>query len=364
MTWMNEDFEDLDNPATYAVDPSGVYNWIEQGYQKLEDGRKKYFDNPLPEIESDGDIREVLICGMGGSAIAGDIAYSIVAHALPVPLRVIRGYQIPASLNKHTLLIVISYSGNTEEAIWAYSQGHNHGACVVGITTGGGIKELSDRHRCPLVVLPSDYPAPRLALTHLLPAVLSVLAGKFDGLDFIDEALADAVTSLKHEKKRYSRDLEFGKNFAKSLAYDIHNTFPVIVSSELTWPVAMRFAAQLNENAKWPAHVSVIPEMNHNEIVAYAQAGPATKKLGVLFLRDKEDHPRVQFRQDFTRELIKDRVSWIHQLKGEGKTALARLMTMLQTADYTSYYLAVARGLDPMNIRAIDILKDRLGKLK
>ncbi len=363
MNWMLENFEDLDSPSTYAVDPSGVYDWLERMDSLLEDGRKQFFERDRPVINTGSEIREVIIAGMGGSAISGDMAYAVVAWSLPVPLRVIRGYLLPASIGPNTLLIVVSYSGNTEEAVWAFTQGHNRGAKIVAISTGGALEDLSNRYSIPIVKMNCNYPAPRLALGHLLPAVLAVLDSVFDGLEFVNDAISDASQALKRGLNRYSRDLPFDKNFAKKLAYDMHNAWPVIVASEITRPVAMRFAAQLNENSKWPAHASILPEMNHNEIVAYAQEGPATKKTGVLFLKDKDDHPRVQFRQDFTADMVEKNVAWVHTLKGEGKNLLSRLMSMLQTADFTSYYLAVARGLDPLTIHAIDTLKERLGKL-
>jgi len=360
---MAEDFDDLDSPTTFAVDPSGIYDWIRRMDEYLDDGRKAFF-NRLDIIPDTGNISEVIIAGMGGSAISGDIASAVTAHYVPVPIRVFRGYQLPGSLDDKTLLLVVSYSGNTEEALWAYTQGFNRGAQVVVITTGGALADLSKRHGKPVIKLDCDYPAPRLALGHLLTAVLSVLCAAFPSLDFVDDALVDASQALKRGVNRYERDLPFEKNFAKKLAFGIHDVFPVIIASETTWPVAVRFAAQLNENAKWPAYVSVLPEMNHNEIVAYAQPGPAVNKTGVLLLRDKDDHPRVQFRQDFTIDLIEKQVAWVHQLKGEGKSLLARLLTMMQTADFTSYYLACARGIDPLGIRVIEMLKERLGKLQ
>ena len=364
MNWMREEFFDLDDPTTYSYDPSGVYGWLEKSDQNLDIARKYFFENQPLEITSSREITNVVICGMGGSAIAGDLAWSVAARDLKVPCSIVRGYMLPAWVGQGTLLIVVSYSGNTEEAVWCYSQGFNRKADVVAISTGGALADMANRHGVPHLKLDCDYPAPRLALTHLLPAVLYVLSQCFEGFEFFNDALRDAVQSVKRGLNRYTRDLPFDKNFAKRLAYDIHGTFPVIAASEQTMPAAMRFAAQLNENGKWPAHVSVIPEMNHNEVVAYGQPGPATKRTGMIFIRDKDDHPRVQFRQDFTIDLVEKNVAWVHQIKGEGKTFLARLFSILQTADFASYYLAIGRGIDPMNIRAIDMLKERLGKLK
>jgi len=363
MAWMIEEFEDLDNPTTYAVDPQGVYDWIESMASKLEDGKSRYLGKlDTGDIGRNG-INEILVCGMGGSAISGDLAYSAVQSMLPVPYRVVRGYEQPASLGENTLQIIISYSGNTEEAIWAYTQGHNRNAKIVVISSGGALKDLALKHGYMLIELPGSYIAPRLATGHILSALLAVLISIFPELAGIESDMNDAVTSLRRGSKRYSKELDFEKNFAKRLAHDFHGVFPVIASGVLTAPVAMRFQAQFNENSKWPAHFTVLPEMNHNEIVAFSQPGPATKRSGLLVLRDRDDHPRVQYRQDFTIDLVEKHMAWVHQLKGDGKTLLGRLMSMVQTADYSSYYLACARGLNPLTISAIDSLKERLGKL-
>jgi glucose/mannose-6-phosphate isomerase len=364
MSWMLEDFEDLDNPVTFSIDPSGVYDWIENGYSKLDEAIGDLWGKVDIRLNPEVTIREVLVCGMGGSGIAGDIAGSVVYRDLPVPYRVIKGYRLPKSTGENSLVLILSYSGNTEEIVWCYTQAHNHGAQCVAISKGGAIRDMAEKFGCPHISLPDYYPAPRLALGHLLTAVLSCLNEAFHGLGYLEDSLRESVTILKQGLNKYSKDLEFEKNFAKKLAFDIHNAWPVIIGTELTWPVATRFQAQLNENSKWPAHAAKLPEMNHNEIVAYSQPGPATKKTGVLMLRDKDDHARIQQRQDFTIDLIQKHVAWVHQLKGEGRTQLGRIMSLLQTADYTSYYLACARSLDPAGIRSIETLKERLGKLK
>ena len=364
MAWIREDFEDLDNPTTYSYDPSGVYGWIDNASRLLDNAIKENWGKVDIGDTVGKEFREVLVCGMGGSGIAGDLAYSIVARDIPLPFRVIKGYELPNSVDKSSLVLILSYSGNTEEVVWCYTQAHNREAHCVAISKGGAIGEMAQKFGCPQIPLPTDYPAPRLALWHLLIVVLSCLYKAFPYLGSIEDALHDSVQTLKRGANKYSKELEFGKNFAKKLAWDIHQVWPVIIGSELTWPVAKRFQAQLNENAKWPAAASCLPEMNHNEIVAFSQPGPATSATGIIMLRDKDDHARVHHRQDFTIDLVQKHVAWVHQLKGEGKTHMSRIVSLLQTIDYTSYYLACGRGLDPAAIRSIDILKERLGKLQ
>ncbi|MCX6645712.1 MAG: bifunctional phosphoglucose/phosphomannose isomerase [bacterium] len=364
MNWIKEDFGDLDNPTTYSHDPSGIYSWIENSSKKLDEAINQFWGKVDIRNQLGEEFHEVLVCGMGGSGIAGDLAYSIISRDIPVPFRVVKGYELPKSVGVGSLVLILSYSGNTEEVVWCYTKAHNRGAHCVAISVGGAIKDMAEKFGCPHIPLPDYYPAPRLALWHLLTAVLACLNEAFPQLGFVEEALRDSVPTLKRGTNRYSKELELQKNFAKKLAFDIHQAWPVIIGSELTWPVAKRFQAQLNENSKWPATASYIPEMNHNEIVAYSQPGPATSSTGIIMLRDKEDHSRIQHRQDFTIELVQKHVAWVHQFKGEGKSFLSRIASLIQTADYASYYLACARGIDPAGIKSIDILKERLGKLQ
>ena len=364
ITWMEEEFHDLDRDDTYAVDRSNMYSWLEKIDKILSSSLSRFLGKIDTVASINHEIREVLVCGMGGSAIAGDVAWLAVQDMLPVPYRVIKGYSAPASLGPGSLQIVVSYSGNTEESIWAYTQGHNRGADVVAITSGGALAELASHAGRPCVLVPPDCPAPRLALGYLLTAVLAVLDRAFDEIHGLEETVEEAVVSLKHGIRKYEKGLGLQKNIAKRLAADIHGAYPVIIGSDLTWPAALRFQTQLNENSKWPCHATRLPEMNHNEIVAYSNPGPAASRTGIVMLRDKDDHPRVQLRQDFTVDMIENTVAWVRQLKGEGKNAFARVCNLLQAADFTSYYLACGRGIDPMDIAAISILKEHLGKVK
>jgi glucose/mannose-6-phosphate isomerase len=361
---IEEELRDLDRDETFKVDRFDMYSWIQNNYKMLTHGLTEYIGKLDPVVPSGKSIREVLVCGMGGSAIAGDLANVAVQNFLPVPYSVVKSYQAPNSIGEGTLQIIISYSGNTEESIWAYTQGHNRGANIVVITAGGALEELASLNGYPCIMIPPDCPAPRLALGYLVTAALAVLDNVFHEITGIDEIVQDAIISVKRGVKKFEKALPLQKNFTKQLAVDIHKVCPVVIGSDITWPAALRFQTQLNENAKWPCHASRLPEMDHNEIVAYSHSGPATSRTGIILMRDKDDHVRTQLRQDFTIDLLENSVAWIKQLKGEGKNCFARVCNLIQAADFTSYYLACARGLDPFEIQAISSLKDRLGKIK
>lgn len=359
----DDKFGNLDNPETFRIDRSDMYSWIEKWEKILKKGIKESFENPELKRINRREYREIIVCGMGGSAIAGDVAFAAVADKIRIPYRIVRGYFSPASMGNETLLIILSYSGSTEEAIWSYAQGHNKGAEVVAISSGGALRDLANRNGRVFVGIPSDAPAPRLALGYLFPAVLAVIERTNPEIDNLEDVLNDSIKTLSAGKKRFERNLPEAKNLAKQIARQMSYVFPVIAGSEYTWPSALRFQTQLNENAKWPSHASQIPELNHNEIVAYSQAGALTSKIGLLLLVDKEDHPRVRIRQDFTSHLVEDSIEWVRSIKGEGKTRLARIINLIQLADYVSYYLACGRGVDPMDITAISSLKQFMGEI-
>jgi glucose/mannose-6-phosphate isomerase len=359
-----EHFADLDSAETYKADIHGMYDWIRHSDRPFAEGMSKFKNAIKGQIKNIKDIREILICGMGGSAICGDVANVAFGHNLQIPYRVIRGYSLPSSLGPNTLQIVVSYSGGTEESIWAYTQGHNRSAKIIVLCSGGILKELADRHKHPVITLSTGYPAPRLALSHMSTAIISIISELFGEPEGLEDKLKDTAQVLRRASKKFDKELPIEKNFAKRIAKDLHGVSPVIIGSELTWPAALRFQSQLNENSKWPAHACMIPEMNHNEIVAYTRDGIATFHTGVILLKDKDDHPRVRLRQDFTAGMIEETVSWVSEMKGEGKSPFARVMSLILAADYTSYYFACGRGIDPLEINAISNLKDRLGKMK
>ena len=149
-----------------------------------------------------------------------------------------------------------------------------------------------------------------------------------------------------------AREIEFDRNQAKKLARDIHSCFPVIIGDETTYPAAFRFMTQLNENAKWPCHATSLPEMSHNEIVAYSNANPITNKLGIIFLRGSENK-RIKIRQDEMIRMFDKKAAFVREFH-------TGVMHLILFADFVSYYLACARGLDPSDICPITELKEKL----
>ncbi|MFH1677162.1 MAG: bifunctional phosphoglucose/phosphomannose isomerase [bacterium] len=350
------EFEDLDNPQTYAVDPKGFYKWIFESGKQLEEAVEKHFAE-IAEKSSEG-ITHVTVCGMGGSAIAGDVLYGYIREQLPVPYNVIRGYEAPSGLGPGTLLIAISYSGNTEETISLFEEGIKRGAKIAVICSGGKLEELAKKHDCRLIKVRDDIPAPRLALPTLLAALASVLNENFTETIGIKRELDNSVKELNQNAEEVAREIEFDRNPAKKLARDIHSCFPILIGTEITYPAAFRFMTQLNENAKWPCHATSLPEMSHNEIVAYSQANWITKKLGIIFLRHTSDNERIKIRQDEMIRMFDKKAAFVREFM------TGSVMSSILFADFVSYYLACAQGLDPSDISPITDLKEKLNGMR
>nr|WP_282432906.1 bifunctional phosphoglucose/phosphomannose isomerase [Pelotomaculum propionicicum] len=313
----------------------------------------------LPEIEA---ISNILVTGLGGSAIGGDLLRVYAADKISIPVIVNRDYTVPEFVGPDTLVFAISYSGNTEETLSAYEQAQARGASVIVISTGGKLGEMALRDGVPLVKVPSGY-APRAATGFLFIPALKILQrlGFLPGLDGEIMAMAGFVREL-HTK--LGAQSPMAENPAKQIACKLHQKIPVIWGSTgTTEVVAQRWKGQINENAKVPAYWNVFPELNHNEIVGFQLPAEILKRIHVIILRDGQDHPQVQKRMEITKGVIKDVVDGYTEVWSSGDNALSRLFSLIYTGDYTSVYLAALYGIDPGPVKVIDYLKQELQKL-
>lgn len=290
------------------------------------------------------DIDNVVVLGMGGSAISGDVLKSYLKDC-PIPIHVVRDYTLPSFVTKKSLVFAISYSGQTEETISATEQAIERKAYVVGISSGGKIAGMCDKH----VRIPEGF-QPRCALAYLFFPLLGTLYNTDPShFDVKNEELNEMLTIL-------SRVEEF-KERAKKLANTIKNRTPVMYSSELLRPAAMRWKTQINENAKTPAFFHTFAEMNHNEIVGYEHMG--RDDFVAIMIRDKQDHPQIQKRMDITSEIMEKRVD-VEEVYTKGSSLLSRLFSTMYLGDFTSYYLAMYKRVDPTPVDVIQGLKEKI----
>jgi glucose/mannose-6-phosphate isomerase len=301
--------------------------------------------------------RAVIVAGMGGSAAGGDLVAACAAERLDVPILVHRGYGLPALVGPRDLVVVSSYSGETAEARSAAETALGRRCPVAAVTTGGRLGALAHRHGLPTVMLPANL-VPRLALGYLFFGVLTVLKAA-DLAVAKDSEVNEALTELD----ALATDLGPGRpttaNAAKRLALALGTRLPVIYGGPTTGVVAYRWKTDLEENAKAFAAAGTLPEMNHNEIEAWA--GPSARQRHLVLLRDPEETPEISRRFVLLRELIGGALGGIDEVWARGTSSVARLLSLVTFGQWTSYYLAMLRGVDPWLAPTLDAFKARLG---
>lgn len=306
-----------------------------------------------------GAISNVLVAGLGGSAIGGDLLRVYCVGKMAVPVAVSRDYLLPRYVDSTTLVFAVSYSGNTEETLSAYEEARRRGCPVVALTTGGRLGELAARDGMPVINVPGRL-APRAATGYLFLPMLAVLQ-RLGLIPALETEVEELVGQLEKMRQELHPEAPPEDNTAKQLASSLYNRIPVIWgASGSTEVVAQRFKGQINENAKAPAYWNVFPELNHNELVGFEVPKEILAKLQVVILRDSGDHPRVAMRMDITRDVVNKAVAGVSELASRGSGLLARLYSFIYVGDYASLYLAALYGLDPGPVKIIDHLKSLL----
>lgn len=305
-------------------------------------------------------IHSIVFAGMGGSAIAGDIIRGLLGDALRMPFHVNREYGLPGFAGGGTLLIASSYSGHTEETLSAVGEALNRGCGWMAVTSGGQLGETAGRKERPLFALPPGYP-PRAALGYSLGVLLKLFSPLVPGLD--DSAIEATVGFLKDESGPWL-DIGHHENKPLALAEKLSGRLPLLYTS--TGPgeaVAMRWKAQINENAKAHAFVGLMPEMNHNEIMGWEQnRGNAgiLKQMVPVIIRFENDHKRVRLRMALTRRIIERIEVEVHEVRASGSSLLDQMLYLILFGDLVSYYMAILHGVDPTKIGNINRLKEGL----
>lgn len=293
------------------------------------------------------DAAGLAVCGMGGSAIGGDLAIAALGERLSGPLVTVRGYELPSWLTSDWTVLCSSYSGETEETLACFSAAESLGAQRLVASTGGALVADARESDVPVIGLPGILPAPRTAVAYMLVTAAEIAA------------LVGIGPSLRAELEAAATFLADRSDDLRSLAADvaewIGESTPVIYGADLTAPVARRWKTQINENAKRHAFFSELPEADHNEICGWD--GDA---FSAVLLCDEDQHPRVKRRLELTGEAIAGtEVVWIET---EGETRTARLLWSVMLGDLVSLKLAEAGGVDPLPVDAIENFKTSLGR--
>ena len=310
----------------------------------------------LPEHH---EIENVVVLGMGGSGIAGDITAAIAGPFMPVPVVVSKSYECPSFTSEGTLCFAASMSGNTEETVEAASEAAAAGARMIVLSSGGRLAELAESWGAPWVQLPGDIPMPRAAIgaVSIPPLVVLEQVGLFPGAS---GWIGEAVAQLRRRRAELARP----GNLAEETARAIGRTIPLVYGGGSVGGVAAtRWKNQVNENAKAPAFANAHPELCHNEVCGWGQHGDVTRQVFTLVqVRHDDEHPQVERRFDYVREILDEVVNDVLEVRAAGEGALAQLFDLVFIGDLVSLHLAFNEGIDPGPIPVLEDLKQRLAQ--
>ena len=312
----------------------------------------------LPDRES---VEHVVVMGMGGSGIAGDILLATAAPFMPVPVVVVKGYECPPFVGEGSFVIAVSHSGNTEETLQAVTDAAVNGARVVAVTSGGELAKLASGWGAPVVAVPdtSVIPQPRAALgaMSIPPLVMLEEIGLFPGAT---QWIARAVDQLKRRRDQLVHGGD--RSLAAELARRIGRTIPLVHGGGAVGATAAsRWKTQINENANAPAFWSSQPELCHNEIQGWGQHGDITRQvLSLITLRCDAEHPQVARRFEIVAELLREIVADIIEVRAEGDGDLAQLLDLILIGDFVSLELAAREGIDPGPVPTLVAVKKQL----
>jgi glucose/mannose-6-phosphate isomerase len=305
--------------------------------------------------------KRIVIVGMGGSAIGGDLLSRLVADECPCPILVSRSYEILAYVDgPDTLVVGCSHSGNTEETLSAFRQAHERGASLLAITTGGELAELAAEWKAP--VLRYRYESqPRAALGYSLTLLVSLVSHL--GL-VADKAgdLTEAVDVMRTWQQEIKPEVPEGDNPAKQMARFLMGRTPVVYGAGFMKVVARRWKTQFNENAKSWACYEGMPELNHNAVVGYARSGSVREWISVVMLHSRFDSERIQTRWRITQDMLGNEGVQSSAVVARGQSRLAQMLSLIHFGDLVSVYVALATEVDPTPVKPIAYLKEQLAE--
>ncbi|GAB4499687.1 MAG: bifunctional phosphoglucose/phosphomannose isomerase [Anaerolineales bacterium] len=313
---------------------------------------------PLPELTG---IRQVLIAGMGGSAIGADLLAAYAAPLCRVPIFIQRNYGLPAwAHGEHTLVIASSHSGNTEETLEAFHEAGQRGCLRIAISTGGTLAEAARAQNVPLWQFPHKG-QPRAAVGFSFGLLLAVFS-RLNLLPNPENDLRTALSALRAQQTHLRADVPTVNNPAKRMAGQLYGRWVAVFSSDVLEPVARRWKGQISELAKTWAQFEALPEADHNTLAGVHYPPEGLMHTFTLFLRAPSYHPRNRLRANLTKKIFMLEALNTDFYDAPGETRLAHLWTALHFGDYMAYYLAIAYGVDPTPVEAIEMLKVELKK--
>jgi glucose/mannose-6-phosphate isomerase len=328
-----------------------IYNLPEQVQEAYQISKKSKI------TVQQANIKNIVVAGMGGSGISGNIIKGLSYRHSKIPIITVKDYNLPGFVSKRTLFFAISYSGNTEETLECFYTARKIGCPVIAISSGGQLLSECKKYNYDFIEIPKGFPS-RVAVGYLFIPLLVSLS-KIGIVPKMDASIKETIKLLFAFRRKYD-------NSAKVFAHRLSKSIPIIYTNSSTFvPIAMRWQAQFNENAKIICHFNVFPELNHNEIVGICDNNPASA-LYYLILMDNKAHQRNLLRTELTLDIIKKQASkkeGLYQYQKfypDGKSDLTRIFSLIMKGDLLSFHLARARGIEPGPILPIDELKQSM----
>lgn len=349
------DLDDLG--AIGRTDRRGFLSLVEDFPQQVTDGW--LLGKQVGGLPGSEGIDGVVILGMGGSGISGNVLKAAMGVGYRLPVRVSKGYGIPGWVGPDTLVFAVSYSGETEETLEAFDRAQRAGARIVTVSSGGALVGLAQEHGCASVMLKTGL-QPRAALGYLSMPLLAVCQSL--GLGAYESDVTETIELLRARAASWSREVPVPDNPAKQLALQLRGTVPVVYGAEgLGAVAAYRWKCQLNECSKVHAFENSFSEMNHNEVMGWSPlSSQEGLRMSAVALRHPGEHPRIRERLRVTMPLIAQRAAFCGEVRTDARSALARLLDLIYMGDFVATYLALASGVDPTEIDLIDRVKSAL----
>jgi len=303
--------------------------------------------------------KNIIIAGMGGSAIAGDILIDFVSSKLSIPIYVCKDYHLPGFVNENSLIFIISYSGNTEETLSCFKEAKEKNAVIIAITSNGKLEKICEKFSLPLIKIPSGF-QPRFALPYLFFSIIVALKS-MGVLKNVNGEIKETINVVKKIRKKYSFENKIKKSGdIYKIAKNVKKSDGIIIySHDSLKGVATRIKTQINENSKMLSWIGVIPEIGHNEISGWQEIRKSN--FCVLLLRDKKENKKIKIRFEYIKKILKKRAK-IYEIFSEGKGRLAKIFSLIYLGDILSLHIANERNIDAKNIPLQDKIKELLKK--
>lgn len=348
----------LDQPGkTRGIDKSDMLSHCTKTAQYCQEAMRLAMQTRLPKKEQP---RHILIAGMGGSGIGGEILRDWLRDDLSLPIEVCNDYTLPAYANKDTMVFAISYSGNTEETLSAFVDAIRRRCTIIAITSGGLLLSFSKKLCLPCITIPKHLP-PRVALPYTffpLPVVLNTIGVVSD----VQVEIEKTIQTLRKISRENSPEIPVEDNKAKRLALELQGTVPIVYGFRQYGSIAHRLKTQFNENSKVLSSYGIFPELNHNETVGWEASEDLTKNFSVILIRDRDEPAEVKHRIEMTKLHALKKAHKILEIHATGKTKLGKMLSVLHLGDLVSVYLAILRNIDPTPVRTITTIKTEMKK--